>query len=570
MNTKKRKGSALMIIIFSGLIAVGAVLFFLASANRNIRVAKTIGTHEKLEFTVIKEVNLLQKDIDWGSDNRGTGPNPRLTAYSSLQVGAEPSDHVDRNGVTLTGVKVYNWYTNSDGTNVSCPAGWFRADVTGTDGTKSYAVRTYFTEYSTFAKFQGFSANADYRFIGFMQPQETRAGEWHTNKSFGFQRVIGETTGDVYWPQKTRGVLAPTHNGLTIGEVNLPSGSTPTGGAKNITMPSDQIYNDVRTDLVGQANGYPGGWNTRLEGGSGNGTFKVVYNETKGLVLEYPPNDNFKSALLFYVDKNTNEQWVKIVGVTKGGNTWDIKSVDLKVPDGGTILVLVNGNSPYKPTTYISGTWNNYAKMPELFPNELTYAETNNDTLWNKAEISTRFSVVTEGKVRLLSSIQYGEYENGTTWVPANLNGNNPNGTFEPNPAYNGDAMLGVIAEDSIIYDPLIHTNAEIDGSFFSRTGLMGVIDQAWSTWEDTTWTDRYNTSANGLGAGTLTTYGGTVSYNGGNRVRVYGSGSGTYGMGFAQKGRYYYDPMLAINPPPYYPRYMVVEWHGWQVIKGK
>ena len=58
---------------------------------------------------------------------------------------------------------------------------------------------------------------------------------------------------------------------------------------------------------------------------------------------------------------------------------------------------------------------------------------------------------------------------------PAYLNGDRPGSPYEPNPDYDNDATLGIIAQNDIVYDRSVPQNLELNASLLTLTGRVGI-----------------------------------------------------------------------------------------------
>ncbi len=80
-------------------------------------------------------------------------------------------------------------------------------------------------------------------------------------------------------------------------------------------------------------------------------------------------------------------------------------------------------------------------------------------------------TVAAHGDIYVTGSLVYVDDDGHTAY----LNGDNPELPYEPNDEYQGGSVLGVIAEGDILYTKDVPDNFELNGSFFSRAGRVGI-----------------------------------------------------------------------------------------------
>lgn len=101
--------------------------------------------------------------------------------------------------------------------------------------------------------------------------------------------------------------------------------------------------------------------------------------------------------------------------------------------------------------------------------NGVVYAAGNIISL--KGDVVGNLSIATEGKIDITGDIRYRDAEGDTAY----LNGKEVDLPYEPNPDYENNAVLGLIARDDIIYTNEVPNKFEINASLLSITGRVGI-----------------------------------------------------------------------------------------------
>ena len=152
----------------------------------------------------------------------------------------------------------------------------------------------------------------------------------------------------------------------------------------------------------------------------------------------------------------------------------------------GALAALLGSNpaSNYNIQVLLKGNTYDLVAVPKgsgatLTANDLPYPEdgviyVDGDIASLRGELDSRVTVACTGKVTITGSLRYVDgngdpiYLNGLSQDPAN----NP---YVPNPDYDGNAVLGVIANGDILYSKSVPDWMEINGTFFSATGRYGL-----------------------------------------------------------------------------------------------
>lgn len=88
-----------------------------------------------------------------------------------------------------------------------------------------------------------------------------------------------------------------------------------------------------------------------------------------------------------------------------------------------------------------------------------------------KGTMVDRVTVASRGSVMLTGNIVYKDAEGDTAYK----NGDKPWHPYEPNPDYSGRAILGIIAQQDILYSRLLPDNSELNASMMAITGRVGI-----------------------------------------------------------------------------------------------
>jgi hypothetical protein len=88
-----------------------------------------------------------------------------------------------------------------------------------------------------------------------------------------------------------------------------------------------------------------------------------------------------------------------------------------------------------------------------------------------KGQLSSRITVVASGSIRVTGNLQYVDDD----WDTAYRNGTDPDEPYESNPEYGGEAVLGLIANEDILYSKYVPDHFEINGSLLAKTGRVGI-----------------------------------------------------------------------------------------------
>jgi len=86
-----------------------------------------------------------------------------------------------------------------------------------------------------------------------------------------------------------------------------------------------------------------------------------------------------------------------------------------------------------------------------------------------EGSLAGRLSVISDDNVRITGSLQYVDAHNNTRMN----NGLNPDAAYEPNPAYTGNAVLGVLSKGDIKYANTVSDRIEINASMMSKNGSV-------------------------------------------------------------------------------------------------
>src|SRR5213076_772177 len=86
-----------------------------------------------------------------------------------------------------------------------------------------------------------------------------------------------------------------------------------------------------------------------------------------------------------------------------------------------------------------------------------------------EGQLSGRLSVVSDDNVKVTGSLQYVDDHDH----PRMNNGTNPDASYEPNPAYTGNAVLGVLSKGDIQYANSVPGRIEINASMMSKNGSV-------------------------------------------------------------------------------------------------
>jgi len=189
-----------------------------------------------------------------------------------------------------------------------------------------------------------------------------------------------------------------------------------------------------------------------------------------------------------------------------------------------------------------TGVTLNSGPLP-LPPEGVVYLDTKLEGL--VGVLSGRVTLAVTGAITITGSLKYVD-ANGN---PAYLNGTpaDPALPYVPNPAYQGNAALGVMAGGDVLYGSSIGQRLELNGYFFSR-GRFGVPNSSYGV----------RATLRSLGGHTVET----------GVVGAYVNSSGTVTAGF-QDRVYLFDRKLADAPPPHFlaldePRFSAV-----RVVEG-
>jgi hypothetical protein len=88
-----------------------------------------------------------------------------------------------------------------------------------------------------------------------------------------------------------------------------------------------------------------------------------------------------------------------------------------------------------------------------------------------EGNLNGRVTVATNGHVLITGSLVYTDADGDKAY----LNGDDHTQAYEPNTDYDGTSVLGVIADDEILYTRDVPDNFELNGSFLSRSGRVGI-----------------------------------------------------------------------------------------------
>ncbi len=125
----------------------------------------------------------------------------------------------------------------------------------------------------------------------------------------------------------------------------------------------------------------------------------------------------------------------------------------------------------------------------ELVPGELVRSETTaaNGLVYFEGsvrrlsgQLNGQMTIVSNGKITLTGSLQYVDDEGDTRM----LNGTDPDQPYDSNPAYDGSSVLGVVAQDDILYGLEMPSRVELNASLMSLGGKIGF--EVLSVTEDT------------------------------------------------------------------------------------
>jgi hypothetical protein len=152
----------------------------------------------------------------------------------------------------------------------------------------------------------------------------------------------------------------------------------------------------------------------------------------------------------------------------------------------GALATLLGGANPanYNVQVLLKGTVYDLAAVPKTSGATLTASNlpfppdgvlyVNTDITSLRGELDARVTVACTGKITITGNLRYVD-ANGD---PIYLNGLSQNPLNEPyvaNPDYDGNAVLGVIANGDILYSHSVPDWLEINGTFFSATGRYGL-----------------------------------------------------------------------------------------------
>jgi len=88
-----------------------------------------------------------------------------------------------------------------------------------------------------------------------------------------------------------------------------------------------------------------------------------------------------------------------------------------------------------------------------------------------EGNLDGRVTVATNGRIFITGSLVYVDGEGDSAY----LNGDDHNQPYEPNDSYDGTSVLGVIANREILYTQDVPNDFELNGSFLSRSGRVGI-----------------------------------------------------------------------------------------------
>jgi len=162
-----------------------------------------------------------------------------------------------------------------------------------------------------------------------------------------------------------------------------------------------------------------------------------------------------------------------------------------------------------------------------------------------KGTLNGRATVAVTGGVTITGNIQYVDSAGRTAY----LNGlpATPGLPYEPNPAYQGNSALGVMAGGDVLYSSSIGSKLELNAYFFSR-GRFGVPNSSYGV------------------RSTLRSLGGHTVESG--VVGAYVTSSGTVTAGF-QNRAYLFDRRLADSPPPHFLEIDEPSFSAMRIVEG-
>jgi len=177
-----------------------------------------------------------------------------------------------------------------------------------------------------------------------------------------------------------------------------------------------------------------------------------------------------------------------------------------------------------------------------------------------KGALDARVTLACTGEITLTGSIRYLDgdgdpiYRNGLSNDPANE-------PYEPNPDYDGNAALGVIAHGDILYDHDVPDVLEMNGFFFSATGRFGLPGLSFTS--DGRYATGYDPSFRKTSVRRL---GGVATDK--RIVSTVVDGNGDVLSGF-DHGTSVYDKRLRAEPPPHFLAIDRPLFRGYRIVSG-
>ncbi len=174
--------------------------------------------------------------------------------------------------------------------------------------------------------------------------------------------------------------------------------------------------------------------------------------------------------------------------------------------------------------------------------------------------LNERITVASTGSITLTGSIRYIDadgdpiYQNGLSSDPENE-------PYVPNPAYDGNAALGVVANGSILYHDDLPSTVEFNGVFFSATDRFGLPGLTFTS------DGRYATGYDeDFQKDSFRRLGGIISDK--RIVSTVVNSNGDVLSGF-QHGASVYDERLRAEPPPHFLAIDRPVFRGYRILSG-
>jgi len=171
-----------------------------------------------------------------------------------------------------------------------------------------------------------------------------------------------------------------------------------------------------------------------------------------------------------------------------------------------------------------------------------------------------RITVASTGEITISDSIRYVD-EHGDPIYNNGLSVDPENEPYAPNPDYDGNAALGVIANGHILYDHSVPEQLELNGVFFSATGRFGLPGLEFTS--DGRYVTSYDSSFH---KSSIRRYGGVITDL--RIVSTVVNGNGDVLSGF-DSGTSVYDARLRNEPPPHFLAIDRPVFFGYRIVSG-